>query len=103
MRRADASSRSRCSACRRCAPTCRAAEAAVGVRLEGLLPEEVHIIQHFPAAHKDESEILNDVGIGIPRVYPLDSQYLVNQSRLTGRTELADDVKNSAKAVDLFV
>ncbi len=77
--------------------------AVVGVRLESLLPEKVHILQHLTAAHEDGHEILDHVGIGELCIYPFDSQCLVNQSRLTGRTELADDVKNSAEAVDLFV
>ena len=62
----------------------RAAEAVVGVRLESLLPEEVHILQHLAAANEDGREILNDVGIGISRVYSLDSQYLVNQCGKSG-------------------
>lgn len=62
----------------------RAAEAVVGVCLESLLPEEVHILQYFAAANEDGREILNDVGIGISRVYSLDSQYLVNQCGKSG-------------------
>ena len=80
-----------------------AAEAVVGVRLESLLPEEVHILQHFAATQEDGCEILDHVGIGELCIYPFDSQRLVNQSRLTRRTELADNVKNSAEAVDLLV
>ena len=37
-------------------------EAVVGVCLEFLLLEEVHILQHLAPAHEDGREILNDVG-----------------------------------------
>ena len=62
----------------------RAAEAVVGVRLEGLLPEEIHILQHLPAAQENGCEILNDVGVGISRVCPIDSQRVVNQCGKSG-------------------
>lgn len=77
-------------------------EPIVGVCNESLLPEEVHIFQDL-AAHEDGREILNHVGKGELFAYPFDSQCFVNQIRLTGGTELADDVKNSVKAIDLLV
>ena len=60
------------------------AEAVVGVCLESLLPEEVHILQRLAAAHEDGREILYDVGIGIPRVYPLGPQCVVSQCGKSG-------------------
>ena len=60
------------------------AEAVVGVCLESLLPEEVHILQRLAAAHEDGREILYDVGIGIPHVYPLGPQCVVSQCGKSG-------------------
>ena len=60
------------------------AEAVVGVCLESRLPEEVHILQRLAAAHEDGREILYDVGIGIPRVYPLGPQCVVSQCGKSG-------------------
>ena len=51
----------------------------VGVRLESLLPEEVHVLQHLTAAHEDGCEILYHVGIGELCVYPLGTQHFVYQ------------------------
>ena len=65
----------------------------IDFRLLPFIPEEVHILQDLAAAHEDGCEILNHVGIGKLCVYPLDSQCLVDQIRLTGRTKLVDDKK----------
>ncbi len=41
----------------------RAAEAVVWILLEGLLPEEVHLLQHLTDAKIDGGQVLHDIGV----------------------------------------
>ena len=55
-----------------------------GVPVSALNVERMQIDLHLAAAHEDGREILYDVGMGIIRVYPIDSQYLVDQRGKSG-------------------